>query len=341
MKGSASHSGTPPPGRLSMQRDFVRPQPLDLDTSSAVRVKELLAGKTVQFLLGLQKEMRERQAEKESSGASAKGDRKKLSITRSLRNLFARSDSGGKAPTHLIEISSTETVGRGFALLKEAHVSSIPVTTEVVDGPVSIEARKRILDEVENFLTRPIKEVIDFLGKEKRVELPKFPSNTPLDVLAQVFQSGTHKALVESEKDNELHILGQIDLTRFLYENAHCIPEIRDIPVERIMHQGVVSIGHRERALDGFVLMHKFHLSAIAVVDEEGKVAATLGVRDLRGLDKEKLSFLNFPIGFFLHQLHGGHTPRCVRKTESILDVVRQIYENHWFENGTLPGLMR
>jgi len=74
----------------------------------------------------------------------------------------------------------------------------------------------------------------------------------------------------------------------------------------------VVSITTKERAIDAFMAMHDKRVSAVAVVDDDGKIVGNISASDMKtiGYDGALLSRLFYPASEFLKLISShGHVP--------------------------------
>jgi hypothetical protein len=66
-----------------------------------------------------------------------------------------------------------------------------------------------------------------------------------------------------------------------------------------------VTINWKERALDGFMKIQRNFISAVAIVDDDGKLIGTLSASDLRGIDGHRLKLMLLPALDFLKEMGG------------------------------------
>jgi len=114
---------------------------------------------------------------------------------------------------------------------------------------------------------------------------------------APVFDySGPHERLVG--------VISQSDVARFLADNIEKLgPSIQQTLTElKISHTlpSVISVSDQAPAVHAFFLMYYNKVSAVAVVDTDGKLVANISASDLRGVSKNGLSSLLYTVKSFL-----------------------------------------
>jgi CBS domain-containing protein len=132
-----------------------------------------------------------------------------------------------------------------------------------------------------------------------------------LDKLLNVMSSGVHRVLVtQPEYDNpavcdpakHLGLISQRDVLRFLVDKKEKkMMKILSKPVREIAKSGVLYVNESATALKTFRRMVlENELSALPIVNEQGKLVDTVSSSDIRKVRNEHLSELLLPVGEFM-----------------------------------------
>jgi CBS domain-containing protein len=119
--------------------------------------------------------------------------------------------------------------------------------------------------------------------------------DTPLKEALRIMKERVHRIGVVSENGELIGVLTQSDIIhRF---GGQMGPKL-DKPVGHMtsLTEKVVAIPAMTTAIDAFIRMHKRKLSALAIIDEDGKLVGNLSASDLKGL-------VNFPFPRLLELL--------------------------------------
>ncbi|GAB5366281.1 hypothetical protein AAMO2058_001130600 [Amorphochlora amoebiformis] len=146
-----------------------------------------------------------------------------------------------------------------------------------------------------------------------------FKNSDKMSKIAEYFRHGSHRVLLHrDEKSGGDCILSQSDAVRYI---RHHLTDVRVHPVARLTLEehgialggkNIVTASPTETALSAFRRLLSTHwsrrtvsrnfrsdLSAMPIVDSNGKVVGTLSQSDLRGLNSENLHELVLPLNEF------------------------------------------
>lgn len=124
-------------------------------------------------------------------------------------------------------------------------------------------------------------------------------ASVTMDRVASAFSAGRgmHRVLLKDEKG--YCMLSQSDIIRLICQKAEEEKDVDDSelisflgePLKKLGISGhtVFTIEESKAAIEGFRLISKKHVNAIAVVNKEGKLVNTLSASDLRGLNAKNL----------------------------------------------------
>jgi CBS domain-containing protein len=205
----------------------------------------------------------------------------------------------------IITVKSTDSILSAFQTLIDGKVLSVPIIGEesgVVVGIISY------LDFVAHFLSLFQPEELqqdkftDLLNRTEELkrktlkEMPEIaeldpvysvrPEALAIDVAKIMVEHHAHRVLVTDENSKLVTIVTQSHLLHLL---AGVIDSVR-VRAERSIRElnlgnkHVVSIRQDQLALDAFRLMKEKKVSAVAVVDEGGRLVDTISATDLRSL---------------------------------------------------------
>jgi CBS domain-containing protein len=125
-------------------------------------------------------------------------------------------------------------------------------------------------------------------------------------------------------------ICTQTDILRFVVDHLGEIHS-EDIVDSQVRDCGrflpVVSISVNDRAIDGFLKIIESRINACAVLDQEGRIVATLSASDLRGLTHHKLKYILLPVMQFLPAMTGkrAEMPLTCRVGDNLLQTMKRI----------------
>lgn len=141
------------------------------------------------------------------------------------------------------------------------------------------------------------------------------------DKLKDVYHTlilGVHRVLVQGPERPITRLLSQTDVIRFLCHKLNRIPCVDEtIEQLKLIKKQPVFVAHaREIALEGYKRMAVEKISALPIVDEDGKLIETLSPSDLRGLAPKDFYSLNLPVKEFVSErrkANGSQYKRIIR----------------------------
>mmetsp|Transcript_14184 Transcript_14184/g.19689 ORF Transcript_14184/g.19689 Transcript_14184/m.19689 type:complete len:398 (+) Transcript_14184:229-1422(+) len=189
------------------------------------------------------------------------------------------------------------------------------------------------LDNLKKVITNPAiykAKVRDLIGmtEESRV-MWEFWDDGDLKYVAERLSRGVHKVMVNyRDKTKSPQIVTQTDIVRFIQTEMRKDPEMSSCFSHPLSKFGVVSekkvvaaksswlaLACFRQLWEGCKRVHDFAIPAVPVVDEKGRLLATLSASDMRGMTKESLPDLMLPIMEFLKLKTGN---RSVRPSEAV-----------------------
>jgi len=240
---------------------------------------------------------------------------------------------------NLIQISSCTTVEEALFVLQRENILAVAVTPENEDAiriltifdllahitfgsfkygeegeadafslfksanvPVSDIVRKPIHAEDENVWT--------------------FKSSDPIDRVFEPLSKGVHRVLVDlnnGEGKPQYRLLSQTDVVRFLSSYSLIDPTVNTnekLKNLNIITRKVKAVHEHTRALDVFRGMQIDDILAVPLVNNDGKLTATLSASDLRGLRSYQLKSILLPAIEYLYIYKGPTARRSVTCTE-------------------------
>eukprot|EP00741_Cyanophora_paradoxa_P014243 tig00020800_g13738.t1 len=215
---------------------------------------------------------------------------------------------GGKKRKRYVGIVSIHDL-LAFAMI---HPLADPSSSR--GGDLSEASIKKMLKENSEFLKLPVRKAMESTARG-----PTLWMCEAHDLLADVvraFATGAHRAMVrygppdadEASVARPTRMVSQTDIARYLIANANALPEHMDrCTAFEASTKNPFCIRSRDRAIEGFRVMHDKNIRAVGVIDEDTKkLVANLSASDLRKVDKETIGNLNYPVTFFLNKAWGA-----------------------------------
>jgi len=138
------------------------------------------------------------------------------------------------------------------------------------------------------FLLQQVGEIIDFSENNPVCHVH---ADSPLFECIGLFQKGVHRVAVISNAGITENILTQSDVVRFLISNLDNHLDIFEKSVREIFGIGnkpIISVKENEIAANAFKLIQRHKISAVAVLDDDGKIIGNLSASDLKGVVKSE-----------------------------------------------------
>jgi len=233
--------------------------------------------------------------------------------------------------THLCTVRLHDSLTAALNVLKEANILSAPVQGEdgkyvglidmtdivafVVEG---IKERQDqddhhhlgiggLLEQRERFSQATVAEVVDFSKKNPYMPLPE--GSTVRQVIQHMMHNRLHRVPIVNGQEGIQNLVTQSGIIAFLSANVTKLGDIANKTVEELNlgTHPVIAIHANKTAMEAFQLMHEAKVSAVAVVDDQHRLIANIGVKDFRTLVKGGESFfglLKLNIRQFLVKMH-------------------------------------
>jgi CBS domain-containing protein len=160
----------------------------------------------------------------------------------------------------------------------------------------------------------------------------RFAPDKDVEDTMEAFSKGVHRAIVQLG-EGDYHILSQRDAIKFLLDShkydSVFSKRLSELPKLFAFQPPLVSIDASTPAIEGFKKIGREHFGAVPVVDEKGKVFASLCATDLSGTDPTLLHSLLLPTHIFLKIIHENRIPQPITASgeDTLGDVVQKIME--------------
>uniref|UniRef100_A0A6B2LE11 CBS domain-containing protein n=1 Tax=Arcella intermedia TaxID=1963864 RepID=A0A6B2LE11_9EUKA len=159
-----------------------------------------------------------------------------------------------------------------------------------------------------------------------------------LGSIASRMSSGIHRMLLSV--DDEARLLTQTDIVKFIYE--HDKSGLKDKPLKELGladTKKICSVNVNSSALVGFRTIYKQHVSAIAILDDKGKIVGTLSSSDVRVLvTEEDLMGLSLTVKEFLEKNKIFRSPIAVTANSTLGDTMKAVLDGKvhraWIDDG-------
>jgi CBS domain-containing protein len=147
--------------------------------------------------------------------------------------------------------------------------------------------------------------------------------DTPLMDAVKILSIDNHRVAV-TEKERVLNILSQSDIVNFLATRGVYVGSKMMQPIVEagLAPLGVASVLDTVNVLDCIKFMAQHKLSAVPVVDKEGKIVSNFSASDLLGLNENNFQYLQHSVKDFLHKMHGFPKPPVTCTTTDTLESV-------------------
>jgi CBS domain-containing protein len=168
--------------------------------------------------------------------------------------------------------------------------------------------------------TAQVQNIMDLSGRSPLICLPRHAAVSEAIV---VFARGCRRLVVVDEVDTPVGVVSQMDAVRQLaaFAGERLSKQLHRTPRELGLLKHVRSIPETDMAINAFLCMHEWHVSSLAVVDDEGRVVGTLSAADIRLISNlsHAASALSKPIKLFV--LSGN---KAAEKVPQIRDLIRR-----------------
>jgi len=119
---------------------------------------------------------------------------------------------------------------------------------------------------------------------------PVWNSSKLCDVLQKFAEVGVHRLPVHDTQDRSFkrmdNVLSMSAVVSFISKNVSCLGSLAEVTLgeKNIGIKTVLSIRDDAKAFDGFKLMAEKRVTAVAIVDSEGKFVSSLTAKDIKAL---------------------------------------------------------
>jgi len=159
-----------------------------------------------------------------------------------------------------------------------------------------------------------------------------------LTALVKMVRWRVHRIPVIDSEGELVSVITQSHITKFLYQNMYMFGLLSDQTVEtlKMFFSPVITIPIESRGIEAFKTMHENRVSAVAVVDANGKLVGNISVSDLKiiGFDGSMLARLYYPISQFLKLLAKDkgssmvEAPICVSLQSQFREVMGKLVQS-------------
>jgi len=202
-------------------------------------------------------------------------------------------------------------------------------------------------EELESFSLHvgEVKSILKLPGAERR-RIFVFQSNARLSNAMKILKDN-ERVLVEhvikpydngvfiGRLMNKIHritqhkICSQTDVLRYIVQHSRELKEdvLNSLKVKDVnTDQSLVTITVEDRAIDGFLKMLESKADACAILDNQGKIVATLSASDLRGMTDDNLKNILLPVMEFLPSMTGSKSsPLTCFENDQLVVVMKKI----------------
>jgi len=210
------------------------------------------------------------------------------------------------------------------------------------------------------FADGTVQDILNQSEKSKRIFI--FDSNQSLESAMKILSFRDHRVIVcnsrewhhvllpvvspqtnkiefkEIETSKSYSILTQSDVVQYIFQHRDKFsPPLFQQFSQQLDVLGLVDVTSggasivkaikSERAIDGFLKMFDEGVSALAIVDKNGRLVANLSASDLRGLTEDKLKFLGLPISKYLKAVGSSklRKPVTCSPKDSLNDLINKV----------------
>jgi CBS domain-containing protein len=138
-----------------------------------------------------------------------------------------------------------------------------------------------------------------------------------LDVAKLMVQNRAHRILVVQGARQLSNLITQFRIVQLLSTTVDFFPELNvSLSESRLGFKQVAAIDAGSMTVDAFLLMKEQKISAVAVVDNEGKLVGNMSAGDIKtvGFDVRFFSLLSQPVKTYLQLVHFGWTQEGEQK---------------------------
>jgi CBS domain-containing protein len=265
----------------------------------------------------------------------------------------------GSANKQIIFADQNTSLNEACAILKKNHISSLPIFDSANKSFVGLVDCTDICLLIVFAYAQKTKEVPsgniyeeDLFKNVKIVDLLRiadegklgwtFSPERNVEDTMEAFSKGIHRAVIHA--DDGYHLLSQLDAIKFLY-NSHKYDSIfntklADLPRLFAFQPPLVTIDRSTPAIEGFKKIGREHFGAVPVLDDKGRLIASLCATDLSGTDPTLLHTLLLPTSVFLKIVHDNKIPPPLTASsdDTLADIVKKMIDTNEHRVWMLDG---
>jgi predicted transcriptional regulator len=215
-------------------------------------------------------------------------------------------------------------------------ISGVSVSEAGEATPISEEHLRKLSFQNKEFNATPIENIIGLSGRNPFFEINE--NATILDALQQRL-TNYHRIVLKDDSGRLTGIVTQSLICKYLSDNLHRIkfdPKLSE-KIQNFPHKtaSVMVVDRTATVLDAFVQMHASKLSAVGIVDEEGRLVGNLSASDLKvwHLYENRLRLLLRSVDKFLNhtrkfQYRAGDFVVTLKNDNTWLDLLNAFNKN-------------
>jgi len=164
---------------------------------------------------------------------------------------------------------------------------------------LSLSVLQKQQDPDKQFFQKPVGKVINFSSCDVFTPMS---GSLSFYHLVETFTRGIHRVPVQDDKGKVIAIVSQSSMVKYLHNHLKELGRSITRPIDYLGlgKRQAISIDSKAKALDGYVLIDKHKVEAIAITGEGGVLVGALSATDLRGLAHDIFPALEKPIEEFV-----------------------------------------
>jgi len=207
----------------------------------------------------------------------------------------------------LITINSEETVKSVLKILQQNKIKSAPVIEEytndiigsidILDIVLFCTAKLYVnsltlgemLEQIDDFLSKPVKHIIELSGRNHWKEI-SFRKSI-LELIELLSTKDIHRVAIVDDENKVIALLTQLNIIRFIQRHIECLYSIVNQTIEEWFiwklpeNYQVQTINWNSRVIDAFYVIGERQVSGIAVVNDEGVLVGNISASNMQDLD--------------------------------------------------------
>lgn len=253
---------------------------------------------------------------------------------------------------HVQVLDTNSTVEAAVKFLSEKNILSAPVVDAKTKDCVGIIDMLDIVHYIVRAAPEPSQlhenyfKSLEMFGRVIALETVNYVLNAsgrdpyvpiyhenPVTLLVSLFAKGIHRAPVLDANNKVINTTSQSDIVRYLAEHLHMgkAKAMGETPVSKLGlgANTPVVVFHDDSVLKALQTIKEKGVSAVGVVDEQGKLVGNFSASDLKGLYREQLPSLTLSVREYLKK----HSPKSLSpistpKDATLMEVAKMLKEN-------------